>query len=265
MSALGQKGLEVRGVTKMFRGAGSQTIAVNNVSLRLDSGVRTGIVGESGSGKSTLARMLCGLAEPTSGAVCYGGVDVRRLVRTRKTLREFRRDVQFVAQDVGSSFEPGARSRQSVLRPALGLRPRLDHDALESRLDELVSAFHLDRRVLDRDPSMLSGGQRQRLTLIRALLVSPRYLICDEVISALDVSVQAEVLNTLHDIAVSSGVGLVFIAHNLPATVFLCEQVAVMYRGDLVETAPSSQLVTQPRHAYTRELLDSYRELEGRR
>jgi peptide/nickel transport system ATP-binding protein len=253
--------LELAAVSKVYRRRGQRNVAVNAVSARFAPGIRTGVVGESGSGKSTLARLMCGLSAPTDGAVLYGGASVSQLVGTTRTRLAFRRAVQFVAQDVGSSFEPGASGRDSVIRPALSLHGPGERERLEQRLVTLADAFHLERRVLDRDPSQLSGGQRQRLSLIRGLLVAPRYLICDEVISALDVSVQAEVLNTLHDVARETNIGLVFIAHNLPATLFLCERIAVMYRGDLVEMTTSEELVEDPRHPYTRELLASYREM----
>lgn len=257
--------LEVDSVTKTFRRGGVTTVAVDDVSLTFEPGIRTGVVGESGSGKSTLARLICGLLAPTAGSVRYAGADTAALLSRRAARLAYRRAVQFVAQDFGSSFEPGARCRDSVLRPAMGLLGQSQAGMLRARLEHLCDAFHLPQGMLDRRPSELSGGQRQRISLIRGLLVSPRYLICDEVVSALDVSVQAEVLNTLRDVADETGLGLVFIAHNLPATLFLCDRIAVMYRGQLVEVASSEELVETPRHPYTRELLASYREIAERR
>ncbi|WP_176561980.1 ABC transporter ATP-binding protein [Mycolicibacterium palauense] len=244
-------------VTKTF-GAGrtARTTAVDDVSLAFDPGARVGIVGESGSGKSTLGRMIVGLERPSSGAVEVGGL--RTDAMTRPQVLAFRRQVQQVAQDTSSSFDPRLRLREALRAPTMTLLG-LDRRAADARADEVLEALHLPARLAERLPREVSGGQRQRFALARALVVRPRWLVCDEAVSALDVSVQGTILNLVKSYCRTDGAGVVFISHGLPAVAFLAEHLVVMYRGRIVEQGPTARVVSDPQHPYTARLLAAHR------
>lgn len=228
--------------------------AVSDVSLQLHHGQTLGLVGESGCGKSTLARLLVGLDQPSSGSVYYQGRDLVEL--KREDVCWLRRHIQFVFQDPLSSLNPRKTVRQILETP---LRHLLDLTPSErqSRVQELMHELHLSPEFLDRYPHEFSGGQSQRIVIARALAAEPRVLILDEPVSALDVSVQAQILNLLRRLKAELDLTYLFISHDLAVVENMCDSVAVMYSGRLVESASRQHLFRNPKHPYTRLLLSS--------
>jgi ABC-type oligopeptide transport system ATPase subunit len=241
--------LEVEGLTKVYGAAR----VVDDVSLSVVNGEILGLVGESGSGKSTTARCIAGLVRPDAGRVRLGGRDV--LGADRRDLRALRRDMQMVFQDPYSSLNPRMTVAQLVGEGLLvhGLEP--DRRARRARVTEILELVGLSAAHLERYPRSFSGGQRQRIAIARSLAVSPQLLICDEPVSSLDVSVQAQVLNLFRDLREQLGLAILFIAHDLGVVHYLCDRVAVMSRGRIVESGDRAQIFGAPQHDYTRELL----------
>ncbi len=251
--------LDVQRVTKHFlvragffqRRAGV-VHAVDEVNLRIDATGTLGIVGESGCGKSTLARVLVGLLEPTSGQVSAGGQAVHTLRGAAR--RQFCRDVQLIFQDPANSLNPRMRVETAVAEPLI-IHRLASGQALQRRVDALLEQVRLPLMLRRRLPRELSGGERQRVGIARALATEPKLLICDEPIASLDVSVGSQILKLLNELHQSRHVGLVFISHDLAAVASLCQRIAVMYLGRVVEEAPTAQLVAHPWHPYTELLL----------
>ncbi|PRY11198.1 ABC transporter ATP-binding protein [Kineococcus rhizosphaerae] len=242
-------------VVKVYRRGAAPAVA--GIDLEIGPDTALGIVGESGSGKSTLARMLAGLEAPTGGRVLLDGEPLTGLLASRTGRRDVRRAIQYIAQDTSSSFDPRRTLRDSVRLPLLRLLG-LDRAAADARVDEVLTSLEIAPHLADRLPRNVSGGQRQRFAIARALVVGPRVLICDEVVSALDVSVQGAVLNHLRRHAVATGCGLVFVSHGLPATAFISSHLLVMKAGQVVEHGTVDQVVDSPRHEYTRTLLAAH-------
>ncbi len=232
--------------------------ALDGVSLAVPAGERLGIVGESGSGKSTLARLLLGLDHPTSGSVRFEGREIGGL--PERSLRDVRRSVQIVFQDPMGSLDPRMTVRAIVAEPLVGLGIAGDHAA---RVTELLDQVGLAASAADRYPHQFSGGQRQRIAIARALAPHPRVLVADEPVSALDVSVRAQVLNLLLDLVENLDLTLVFVSHDLAVVRFLCERVAVLSRGRLVEEGPTDEVWEHPRQPYTAALLAAVPTIEG--
>lgn len=249
--------LATDGLVRRFGHGRRAHTAVDQVDLVISRRTRLGIVGESGSGKSTLGLLLVGLESPSAGSVRYEGDDLRELMRTEKTRRAFRRDVQMIAQDTSSSFDPLRSLRHAVATPARQLLD-LDRDTANERVDETLLSLGIDPALADRRPHEVSGGQRQRFAIARAVVVRPRFIVCDEVVSALDVSVQGQVLNQLKRYCADHDAGLAFISHGLPATAFISTEIAVMYQGKVVEHGPTEQIIHAPVHPYTKRLLAAY-------
>jgi ABC-type glutathione transport system ATPase component len=247
--------IEIEKVTKVF-GSRHARPAVDAVSLHIDGSTRLGIVGESGSGKSTLTRLMVGLEHPTAGLVMFRGQELRGM--TPGDVRDFRRAVQLIAQDTTSSFDPRRTLRDAVRRPAQELLG-CDRAAADVLVDSMLDTVGIAPRMADRKPHEVSGGQRQRFSIARALVVQPQLIVCDEVVSALDVSVQGTVLNFLKRYCASSGAGLVFVSHGLPATAFISEQILVMKDGEAVELGETSKVMHFSDHPYTRSLVEAYR------
>jgi oligopeptide/dipeptide ABC transporter ATP-binding protein len=252
--------LEVRGLAMHFKlssGIGARLRrekrevlrAVDGVDLELGKSETLGLVGESGCGKSTLARCLVGLYEPTAGEVRYEG----RIVGAHRA-RSDRRRIQMVFQDPYSSLNPRMTVKQ-VLSELLRAHRMVPKDRIEERCRELVGLVGLGARALDAHPRQFSGGQRQRVSIARALALEPDVLVADEPVSALDVSVQATVLNLLADLRAELGLTVLIVAHNMAVVRHVCDRVAVMYLGRIVETAPTETLFTDARHPYTQGLL----------
>ncbi|OLT10417.1 peptide ABC transporter ATP-binding protein [Pseudonocardia sp. CNS-139] len=239
------------------RGSSAFT-AVKPLDFEIDSTSAIGIVGESGSGKSTLARMLVGLEPVSSGVVTYNAAPLPQFLRSRTGRRDFRAAVQFVAQDTSSSFDPRRTLGDAVETP-LAILHGITGDAAAERVAEVLALLQLDPGHLRRYPSEVSGGQRQRFALARALVVRPRILLCDEVVSALDVSVQGTVLNIIKEYCETNAVGLAFVSHGLPATAFVARELVVMRAGEVVERGPTRQVLDDPQHPYTASLLAAYR------
>jgi oligopeptide/dipeptide ABC transporter ATP-binding protein len=262
--------LAVTGLTRTFRGRrrardlmlGRQAIrltAVDAVSFELDGGETLGLVGESGSGKTTLARCVIRLVEPDAGSVRYRDIDVTRA--DRSTLRQIRRQVQMVYQDPYSSLNPRLTIEDALSEPAL-VHGLVDRSGAPSLVVELLDRVGLPRSVAPRRPHELSGGQRQRVAIARALAVQPSVIIADEPVSALDVSIQAQILNLFVELVTELGVSLLFISHQLSVVAHVAERVAVMYLGRIVESGPTSEVFAHPRHPYTAALLAAHPSLD---
>ncbi len=251
--------LQVRNLTKHFpvhRGVLRRQVgavqAVTDVSLDLNAGETLAIVGESGCGKSTAGRAILRLLEPTAGQVVLGGTDI--LTLSPADLRRARREMQMIFQDPYGSLNPRMTVREVIAEPLRLHRLAGDGD-LDARVEAVLhqsglSAFHADRY-----PHEFSGGQRQRVGIARALATSPRLIVCDEPVSALDVSVQAQIVNLLQDLQRDTGVAYVFISHDLAVVRHIATKVAVMYLGRIVEHADAGRLFANPRHPYTRSLI----------
>jgi oligopeptide/dipeptide ABC transporter ATP-binding protein len=227
--------------------------AVDDVSLRLQEGETLGVVGESGCGKSTLARCFVRLLEPTDGAIRYRGQDITHL--GRKALDPMRREVQLVFQDPVASLNPRKRVGQIVGTP-LRLHG-MEAGKAEERVRDLLDRVGLNPEHINRFPHEFSGGQRQRIGIARALAVDPRLIVLDEPVSALDVSIQAQVVNLLDDLQDDMGLSYVFIAHDLSVVRHVSDHIAVMYLGKLMEVSPARELYDKPMHPYTEALLEA--------
>jgi oligopeptide/dipeptide ABC transporter ATP-binding protein len=245
--------LVLDGVVKHFpAGRGKRVHSVDGVSLHVGRGEVLGLVGESGCGKSTLARTILRAVALDAGHIVYDGDDITRV--KGKKLKALRRSMQFVFQDPYGAFDPKMRLGTSLDVPLRhhGMKDKAERAA---RVADMVERVGLEAEILDRFPRECSGGQLQRLVIARALLLRPKFLICDEPTSALDASIRAQILNLLVELKEQFDLTLVFISHDLRVVRYLCDRVAVMYLGQIVEVAPREELFTNPRHPYTRVLL----------
>jgi peptide/nickel transport system ATP-binding protein len=266
--------VEVNSVWKCYpRRAGLRTVeqpVVEDVTLRIEAGETLGLVGESGSGKTTLARMILGLVKPTRGTVCVSGVDVA--AASPAALHVLRREMQPVFQDPYAALNPRMNVLQIVTEPWAihatcgGADPsatgaRKGREGLRARAVELLREVGLEESALGRHPHEFSGGQRQRINIARALALRPRLLILDEPVSALDVSVGAQIINLLRGLQREHGLTYLFISHSMPLVRYLSTRIAVMERGRLVEAGEAVELCERPREAYTRQLIAATPEL----
>ena len=241
--------LEATGLRKEF----GELVAVNDVSFRLLTGRSLAIVGESGSGKTTIARMICGLERPTSGTITACGRDRSRPVRSTRERRRRGREVQIVFQDPYTSLDP-RQSAEATIDEVLRLHHGWPADRRRARTAELTDLVGLDARQSQALPRSLSGGQRQRVAIARALAAEPTVLILDESVAALDVSIQAQVLNLLADIRDETHVSYVLISHDLAVVRQLTDEAIVLQRGQVVERGPTARVLDDPEHPYTRRL-----------
>jgi len=239
-----------------FPAPGGQKVhAVSGISLDIKAGETLGLVGESGCGKSTTAKAMIQLPPPTTGSVVFKGQDLTRL--TDEEVRQLRTDLQIIFQDPISSLNPRRKIGEIIAEPLRVWGPR-DSDEQRTKVDAMLEAVGIDPDVArDKRPHEFSGGQCQRLSIARALVLNPQVIICDEPVSALDVSVQAQILNLLEDLKAEFGLTLVFIAHDLAVVKNISDRVAVMYLGKLCEVAEANSMYNQPAHPYTALLLDS--------
>jgi oligopeptide transport system ATP-binding protein len=238
------------------RRLGHQTVsAVDGVSLHLGRGEALGIVGESGCGKSTLARMLVGLEKPTSGSIRLDGQDVTGSGGPSR--RDLARRIQMIFQDPYTSLNPRLPVVDVVAEPLRVHRIETNRSRLRDRVAELLDQVNLPAEMMNRYPHQFSGGQRQRIGIARALALEPDVLVCDEPVSALDVSVQAQVINLLRDLQRKTGIAVVFIAHDLSVVRHVSDRTMVMYLGRLAEVGPTPELFSTPTHPYTQALLSA--------
>jgi oligopeptide/dipeptide ABC transporter ATP-binding protein len=250
---------QAQGVTRRFRARGGWIQALRGVSLAVTRGEVLGIVGESGCGKSTLARLLVGLDAPDNGNVSFDGVDVASLRGAPR--RQFHRRAQMVFQDPYGSLNPRLTVGET-LAEALRVHRIVPRENVPARVAELLDQVHLPRDAAARRPHEFSGGQRQRVGIARALALAPELIVADEPVSALDVSVQAGIINLLSELRTKLGLTLVFITHDLRLVRHLTERVAVMYLGKVVETGPTAAIFARPRHPYTRALIGALPRLD---
>jgi ABC-type glutathione transport system ATPase component len=254
--------VQIRDLTKTFPlgesvfggGAKGEVRAVDGVSLDIEQGETLGLVGESGSGKSTLGRLTLRLVEPTSGSIRFAGQDL--MAAGRSELRRLRRDMQIIFQDPFGSLDPRMRVQEVIAEP-LTIHDRMSSGARRQRVSELLKAVGLDDSAAQRFPHEFSGGQRQRIGIARALALRPKFIVADEPVSALDVSVGAQIVNLLAELQREFGLTYLFISHSMPVVRYLATRVAVMYRGKLVEVGATEQITTRPAHEYTRSLLEA--------
>lgn len=246
--------LEITGLSKEFKRRGREPVkALDNVSLAVDERRVVGLVGESGSGKTTLIRCLMGLETPDTGSITYDGVDVLRAGRSER--RRFQREVQLIFQDPYSSLNP-RMSVEEIVGEGLVIHG-LDKSRM-ARRDKVTRALELvglSGDHLNRHPHSFSGGQRQRLAIARAIAVQPRLLVCDEPVSALDVSVQAQVVNLMQDMQKELGLTILFVAHDLAVVRHLCERVTILEHGVVVEEGTRAEIFESPSAPYTKALL----------
>ncbi len=228
--------------------------ALKGVSFDIRQGEVFGIVGESGSGKSTIARCVTGIYDPSGGAVSFCGVDLNRLQDTNKR-NYYRRQTQMVFQDPFSSLNGRMRVENIIAEPIVFHKQAANRSEVKKIVSELLEIVGLGQQAARKFPHEFSGGQRQRISIARALATRPRFLICDEPTSALDVSIQAQILNLLKDLQEELGLTMMFISHDLPVIRQMCDRVAVMQSGKILEIADTEQLFTAPQHAYTKNLL----------
>jgi peptide/nickel transport system ATP-binding protein len=244
--------LDARGLTKEYPREGGVTRVVDDVSFAIAPGETLGLVGESGSGKSTVARMLLRLIEPAAGEVCFEGEPLPPASSAR--MRGLRRRMQIVFQDPYAALNPRMRVHEILLEP-FRIHREPPAEGAPARLRELLHSVGLDESALLRYPHEFSGGQRQRINIARALALRPSFLVLDEPVSALDVSVGAQVINLLRDLQRKLGLTYLFISHSMPLVRYLCDRVAVMQHGRLMEIGDSMQVCEQPRSPYTRQLI----------
>ena len=247
--------LEVQNLKKYFKTNRGQLHAVDDVSFALDRGKTLGIVGESGCGKSTTGRCVLRLIEPTEGKVLFDGEDMLSL--GKRQMRSRRCDMQIIFQDPFSSLNPRNTVMQTI---AEGVRMRGKYqtrEALEARVLELMETVGLAERLINSYPHELDGGRRQRIGIARALAVEPKLIVCDEPVSALDVSIQAQILNLLKDLQKELNLTYIFITHDLAVVNHISDEIMVMYLGQTVEKAPAEDLFRSPAHPYTKALLSA--------
>jgi peptide/nickel transport system ATP-binding protein len=246
--------LEVRGLKKYFGRGDYPVRAVDDVSFEIRKGEVLGLVGESGSGKSTIGRSVLKLIEPTAGEVKFEGTDLAPL--STRDMRPYRRRLQIIFQDPYASLNPRRRVGDT-LDEAMATHDLHPGPARRERIAELLSLVGLAPEHAQRFPHEFSGGQRQRIGIARALAVEPQFIVADEPVSALDVSIQAQVINLLSDLRERFALTMLFISHDLDVVEYLCDRIVVLYLGKVMEVAPAQALYTAPRHPYTQALLEA--------
>lgn len=247
--------LKVNNLCKFFKTSRGMLHAVDDVTFTIDRGRTLGVVGESGCGKSTTGRAILRLLEPTAGQVYFEGEDISAL--SKRQMRKKRKDMQIIFQDPFSSLNPRKTISQAIMEPMI------IHDICETKAErmekvlELMDVVGLAQRLVNTYPHELDGGRRQRIGIARALALDPKFIVCDEPVSALDVSIQAQILNLMKEIQEERDLTYMFITHDLSVVNHFSDDIAVMYLGKLIEKAPSEELFLHPTHPYTQELLSA--------
>ena len=247
--------LEVKNLKKYFKTSRGMLHAVDDISFTIDSGKTLGIVGESGCGKSTAGRSILRLLEPTSGVVNFEGQDIIKL--NGEEMRRMRKKMQIIFQDPFSSLDPRMTVNQIISQPIVTNNLIKGKRNIENRVLELMETVGLAERLINTYPHELDGGRRQRIGIARALAMTPSFIVCDEPVSALDVSIQAQILNLLKELQQKMGLTYMFITHNLSVVNYFSDDVAVMYLGQIVEKASAEGLFAKPLHPYTQALLSA--------
>ena len=247
--------LEVKDLKKYFDTPRGKLQAVDGVSFAIERGKTMGIVGESGCGKSTTGRTILRLIEPTSGTVLFEGKDISKL--NKREMRAMRKDMQIIFQDPFSSLDPKMPINKLISEPIVNAGLIKNKKKLEARVVELMETVGLSPRLYNSYPHELDGGRRQRVGIARALALDPKFIVCDEPVSALDVSIQAQILNLLKRLQKERGLTYIFITHDLSVIYYFADEIAVMYLGQMVEKAPAEELFAHPMHPYTQALLSA--------
>ncbi|MBP3453745.1 MAG: ATP-binding cassette domain-containing protein [Clostridia bacterium] len=256
----GDKILDVKNISMQFNSKGVCVRAVTDVSFPVYEGETIGIVGESGCGKTTLGRCIVRAYEPTAGCVEYTASDgllLDFLKIDKQTMKKYRKEIQMIFQDPYSSLDPRMTVLDIIKEPILANYPKMPKAEVERRVMDIAAKVGLNTTYLKRYPHAFSGGQRQRIGIARALVLNPRVIVCDEAVSALDVSIQAQVINLLHDLQQEFGLTYLFISHDLSVVEYISDKVGVMYLGKMVEFAPTKKLFEHPMHPYTESLLSA--------
>ncbi len=258
--------VEIQNLTKVFLSAESafssrrnEVRAVDDVSLEIHAGETLGLVGESGSGKSTLGRLVLRLIEPTAGTVRFDGRDL--LAATSSQMRALRRDMQIIFQDPYGSLDPRMRIADLIAEPLVIHAQGGKRSDVKARVAELLRIVGLDGSAANRYPHEFSGGQRQRIVIARALALRPKFIVCDEPVSALDVSVGAQIVNLLAQLQREFGLTYLFISHSMPVVRYLSTRIAVMYGGKILEVNSTEEITGNPQHSYTKTLLSATPEI----
>lgn len=240
--------LELKNLKKYFKTPNGYLHAVDDVSLKIEKGTTLGVVGESGCGKSTLGRTVLHLLDSTDGQILFEGRDITHA--RRKELGQLREKMQMVFQDPFSSLDPRFTVSQIIAEP-LQIKGGMTKTEISKRTSELMKTVGLDERFVNAYPHELDGGRRQRIGIARALALNPEFIVCDEPVSALDVSIQAQIINLLKDHQKETGLTYMFISHDLSVVEYISDEVAVMYLGEVIEKAPTAELFSNPLHPYT--------------
>lgn len=246
--------IEIQHLKKYFKTRGGMLHAVDDVSFGIPKGATMGVVGESGCGKSTLGRTMIHLLESTDGKILFEGKDVTKL--TKRETRKFRESATIIFQDPYSSLDP-RYTVERIIREPLDISGRFGKGEIGDKVDELMEMVGIDTRLTNAYPHELDGGRRQRIGIARALALNPKFIVCDEPVSALDVSIQAQVLNLLQDLQEQRGLTYMFVTHNMSVVRHISDHICVMYLGQLVETAKTETVFENPCHPYTKALLSA--------
>lgn len=246
--------LEVKNLKKYFSSPKGELHAVDDISFKIEEGKTLGVVGESGCGKSTLGRTILHLLESTEGQILFEGQDVTHL--KKKELKKLREKMQIIFQDPFASLNPRMSVRETIMEPLI-LRGGMKEDEMEAETEKLMATVGLASRLADSYPHELDGGRRQRIGIARALALSPKFILCDEPVSALDVSIQAQILNLMLDLQEERKLTYIFVTHDLSVVKYISDEIMVMYLGQMVEKAPADELFANPLHPYTKALLSA--------
>jgi peptide/nickel transport system ATP-binding protein len=247
--------VETKSLKKYFKTKSGNLHAVDDINVSIKRGQTLGVVGESGCGKSTLGRTILRLMEPTEGEVLFEGKNI--VDYNRRKMIEMRKEMQIIFQDPYSSLNPRMTISEIITEPIKVCKTIVDRREMEEKVMELMDTVGLARRLINTYPHELDGGRRQRIGVARALALDPKFIVCDEPVSALDVSIQAQILNLMMDLQDSRDLTYMFITHDLSVVKHISNEIMVMYMGKCVEKAPSEQLFENPMHPYTRALLDA--------